>query len=315
MTQEEKAGAYDAALKVIKKCVPDENGFITIYPQEIFPELKETESSKIRKFISNELACLRALDEKGSIRYEELTNAIAWLEKQDKQDMIPLDKVIKFLDDQLVNDKDKVTGESFINFRNYGSFKETFISYFKRKMLEKQDEHQHLSDNFPSFDESQGTIIVKKQGRQNPTDKIEPAFKVGNWIVDSLGNTLHIISVEYDYYVVENPDARAFDFDRASADLSCHLWTIKDAKEGDVIFYDSGWTCIFKNIHGIWYSSYCFITADGKFYTGYEEHAVDSKINGNANPATKEQYAFFFQKIHEAGYEWDSEHFELKLIQ
>lgn len=91
-----------------------------------------------------------------------------------------------------------------------------------------------------------------------------------------------------------------------------HLWTIADAKDGDVIFYDDGWTCIFKYIHGIWYSSYCFITADGEFHTGYERHAVDAKLNGNANPATKEQRDFLFSKMNEAGYEWDAEKMELK---
>ena len=86
-----------------------------------------------------------------------------------------------------------------------------------------------------------------------------------------------------------------------------HPWTIQDAKDGDVIFYDDGWTCIFKRIHGIWYSSYCFITSDGEFNTGYEEHAVDSTINGNAHPATKEQCNLLFQKMKEAGYKWNSE--------
>ena len=86
-----------------------------------------------------------------------------------------------------------------------------------------------------------------------------------------------------------------------------HPWTIQDAKDGDVIFYDDGWTCIFKRIHGIWYSSYCFITSDGEFYTAYERHAVDSTINGNAHPATKEQCNLLFQKMKEAGYKWNAE--------
>lgn len=86
-----------------------------------------------------------------------------------------------------------------------------------------------------------------------------------------------------------------------------HPWTIQDAKDGDVIFYDDGWTCIFKCIHGIWYSSYCFITSDGEFHTGYERHAVDSTINGNAHTATKEQCNFLFQKIKEHGYKWNAE--------
>lgn len=85
------------------------------------------------------------------------------------------------------------------------------------------------------------------------------------------------------------------------------IWTIQDAKDGDVIFCDSGWTCIFKRIHGTWFSSYCFITSDGEFHTGYERHAVDSTINGNAHPATKEQCSRLFQKIKEAGYKWNPE--------
>ena len=82
-------------------------------------------------------------------------------------------------------------------------------------------------------------------------------------------------------------------------------WTIQDAKDGDVVFYDTGWTCIFKNIHGIWYSSYCFITSDGEFHTGYERHAVDAISNGNAHLATTEQRHLLFQKIREAGYKWN----------
>jgi hypothetical protein len=86
-----------------------------------------------------------------------------------------------------------------------------------------------------------------------------------------------------------------------------HTWTIKDAKDGDIIAYDSGWTCIFKYIHGVWFSSHCFITDDGVFHTGYERHDIDSEINGNAHPATKEQCDHLFQKIKEAGYKWNQE--------
>lgn len=48
---------------------------------KIFPELKKSKDDIMRNFISHELACLRAIDEKGSDRYKELTDAIAWLEK------------------------------------------------------------------------------------------------------------------------------------------------------------------------------------------------------------------------------------------
>ena len=84
-------------------------------------------------------------------------------------------------------------------------------------------------------------------------------------------------------------------------------WTIQDAKDGDVVSYGDGWTCIFKCIHGIWFSSYCFITSDGEFHTGYEEHEVHTTINGNIHLATKEQCNLLFQKIKEAGYKWNLE--------
>ena len=148
--------------------------------------------------------------------------------------------------------------------------------------------------------------LREKQCEQKPIANVEPKFKVGDWIVCGKLVT-QITSIENDGYT--NSDQGFISFETAK---KFHLWTIKDAKDGDVIFYDDGWTCIFKNIHGIWYSSYCFITADGEFYTGYERHAVDAKLNGNANPATKEQRDLLFQKMKEAGYEWDSEKKELK---
>lgn len=57
------------------------------YKKEKLVELKESDDEKMRNFIINELVCLRATDEKGSDRYEELTNAIAWLEKQGEQNL------------------------------------------------------------------------------------------------------------------------------------------------------------------------------------------------------------------------------------
>lgn len=41
---------------------------------------EESERIRMINFISNELACIRATDEKGSDRYDELTDAIDWLE-------------------------------------------------------------------------------------------------------------------------------------------------------------------------------------------------------------------------------------------
>ena len=129
-----------------------------------------------------------------------------------------------------------------------------------------------------------------------------------------LDNNLEI-DIDGNYYVkdfaTEEEKKKLFDVIREKGyrwnteSKTLENWTIQDAKDGDVIFYDDGWTCIFKCIHGIWYSSYCFITSEGEFHTGYETHAVDATSNGNAHRATKEQRNLLFQKIKEAGYKWN----------
>lgn len=64
---EEKAKAYDEALKVIKGYNPDENGFITIYPQEIFPELKVSDDERICNGLIKLLNCIAAIEYENTI--------------------------------------------------------------------------------------------------------------------------------------------------------------------------------------------------------------------------------------------------------
>ena len=84
LSVEEKARRYDEA-KLRMSAAYNSNRCTIGFMNEIFPELKESEDERIRNFISNELACLRATDEKGTVRYNELTEAMAWLEKQGEQ--------------------------------------------------------------------------------------------------------------------------------------------------------------------------------------------------------------------------------------
>lgn len=135
---------------------------------------------------------------------------------------------------------------------------------------------------------------------------VESKFHEGDWVVNKFGDSWHIDSLDKKNYQVSDEKGN-YNYFPISKQDEMHLWTIQDAKDGDVIFYDDGWICIFKCIHGIWYSSYCFITDDGEFHTGYERHAVDSTIHGNAHPATKEQRDILMKAINNAGYKWNAE--------
>ena len=63
--------------------------------ETFIPELAETEDERIRKFITHELACLRASEEKDSDRYKELTTAISWLEKQREKNPVISDDALR----------------------------------------------------------------------------------------------------------------------------------------------------------------------------------------------------------------------------
>ena len=153
---------------------------------------------------------------------------------------------------------------------------------------------------------------------------VEPKFKIekGKWYVcikDLLDNYANKAFCKGNIYLSTQDGSLIPSNSNVPFEVFCPTtyfrpWTIQDAKDGDVVSYDQGWTCIFKCIHGIWYSSYCFITSDGEFHTGYEEHAVDSTINGNAHLATKEEKAKLFKAIKANGYYWDTETKTLKKL-
>ena len=142
---------------------------------------------------------------------------------------------------------------------------------------------------------------------------VQPKFKVGDTI-QYKDNTYKIIGIHYDtqHYLV---DGGTIGF----AVQDCyHLWTIQDAKPGDVLMCESGWTCIFKDLDlfNEMYSSYCFMSTSLDFMPYSSEcHTLDSRVNGKLTPATEKQHKLFFKKMKEAGYEWDADKKELKKIQ
>jgi hypothetical protein len=153
------------------------------------------------------------------------------------------------------------------------------------------------------------TDIIEKQGEQKPANKVEPKFKDGEWVVNTVGDTNQVVKVLDDGYTL---DDNTF-LSNSWATEHYHLWTIQEAKEGDVLVVNNE---VFIYAHRKqMYSiavAHCFVDSAGGFYFdgefGYTE-------NGNSiHPATKEQRDLLFKKMHEAGYEWDAKKKELKKI-
>lgn len=152
----------------------------------------------------------------------------------------------------------------------------------------------------------------EKQGEQKPTNKLKPKFNIGDWITNGIDVDKIIgIDLEDENYLFEN--SRKSDI--SLVDSNSHRWTIKDVKNGDILAvepidnYQYPFVAIYKERGLDFFNSHCFIGFYGNFYEGEEGHAIE-----NIHPATKEQCLLLFQKMHEAGYEWDDEKKELKKI-
>lgn len=76
---EEKAKAYDEALKVLHKYDGANIMFTQDLKEEMFPELKESEDEKIRKELITHCRNTRCVTEEGA---ERIVKWISWLEKQ-----------------------------------------------------------------------------------------------------------------------------------------------------------------------------------------------------------------------------------------
>lgn len=153
--------------------------------------------------------------------------------------------------------------------------------------------------------------------KQNPADNIEPKFKIGDWITNGI-DTKKIIGIELknENYLFENSTS-----DISLADSISHLWTIEDAKSGDVLVNQNGeMPFIFKECKDKHIYCYCG-------YTNRKDIFFDRFVNSKGEelhwlhlyyeqvyPATKEQRDLLFQKMHEAGYEWNADKKELKKI-
>lgn len=165
-----------------------------------------------------------------------------------------------------------------------------------------------------------------KQGKKSD-DKVEPRFNIGDWITFyGGGNPFKILKIEAEIngvlnYLLLSKNGYDYYFNKTYVDENARLWTIQDAKDGDVLCCKSGWTCIFKAVdnHTNTFSSYCFMDSDKCFFnSGCECHILDKNFikayNGEIHPATKEQCDTLMKAMNDDGYEWDAEKKELKKL-
>lgn len=143
----------------------------------------------------------------------------------------------------------------------------------------------------------------------------KPRFKVGDWITNGVF-TYMITGIDtyfnfYDAASLDSPSKRkrlVFSY----YDENYHPWSIKDAKDGDILtckpgMGDKPWVGIFKCLTEGFddkFDTHCFITGGGHQFTNHSQLCTEH-IGPDTIPASVEERETLFRIMHASGYDWD----------
>ena len=192
--------------------------------------------------------------------------------------------------------------------------------------FEKQGEHANFRNKIQIGDKvtrnedgvlvnlSQLNRVSKKQGEQKPADKFEPKFKVGDWVICKNGSHRVFQVIKRSWPNAEYLDEKGAGgfLNVTTLDKQYRPWTIQDAKAGDLLADDYG-IYIFDRFFEYDEKSFYCMGAYQHSQKVYENEHMLCSIE--VHPATKEQRDLLFQKMKEAGYEWDADKKEAKKIE
>lgn len=191
------------------------------------------------------------------------------------------------------------------------------ITWLQKQCVQKNTRKREIDDAY-----LQGICdakhAIEKQGEQ-PIDKVELKFKVGEWITNG-DYTWKIVEVKPLDYMLQSQDGNIVDDTISYVDEHFYLWSINDAKDGDVLMTTKIRFCPFiyrktdDNKNLAYY--YAGVDGNGDFREGCLKMTMyHFGPVADITPATKEQRDLLFKKMKEAGYEWYSEKKELKKIE
>ena len=304
-------GFYKVNLDYLnKKQVEEIEEMIRVWNKEI------SNNGNIKHCVS---MCLTDADEQRFKDYgTNLKDCLAWLEKQQPFDKDKVAKeflrsvaisIMNWLDGNIPEDKmclSNMECEDIENAVRNADWNKIY-AYMKKK-LEKQGEQKDSVVDFKAKDWYVSKVDGKIHNIYHSVDKAEPKFKVGDWVVR--GKTIMQISdIQGQYYI----GIDIYGNDLTSRSDKIHLWTIQDAKDGDVLVDEDNNIGLYSGEKDdLYWHSCIYLGCDGYIRGGFRIGGYH-KYN-NAHPAAKEQRDLLFQKMKEAGYEWDAEKKELKRI-
>ena len=159
---------------------------------------------------------------------------------------------------------------------------------------------------------------LEAQGEQKTTDKVEPKFKFGDWVVSPNGVYWHIDKISNDRYEVTSNTGESSNW---NLDTNIyHKFTIQDAKDGDVLYFNDGHgnDCI-ELIKSITDKKieFWFCLTNGNRYEVFDGIIPYTNLvsRENATPATKEQRDQLEKAMADAGYRWNPDEKKMEKIE
>lgn len=318
---EQKAKRYDEALKKMKAWVRGEYPECFTEAQKtaefIFPELKESEDERIRKDI---IEMLRNWASVHYITKEQFSERMAWLEKQGSYTEKDVDDAyLKGISDAK-NEIEKQYEASYQIRKDIA----TFIFNYRGDLKDRGKWMHYLGirvsfvknqdDKNPQLSKPKSALEAAKEEKMDnqncvKPDKNEPEFHEGEWVANDycVGK---VIALTDDAYLLDTGQGIPF-----SCEHNAHLWTIQDAKDGDVLVASDGSIFLFAGVVDYACKYYAVLTAYNE--VKIKKEVYDSgywETSRAVRPATKEQRDLLFSKMKEAGYEWDADKKELKIV-
>ena len=271
-------------------------GVTRAFLEEVFPELKENEDKRmwelIKKYAHYNISDI-TLDA-DHITREQLES---WLEKQGQEPKKV--SIWKHWKNGIAGNGD---GKPIFLIK-------TGYTYSLSSCLSFECDYIELSEL--------DNLLIEKQVEKKAIDKVEPKFREGDWIVYN-NDVCQIVKREEGC----NKLVTKFGIEKELVNernlSTARLWTIQDAKDGDVLACgDKVTDCpfIFHNLTEKQNPrSYCGIDTLGEFQVNDENGGFWCYSN-EVRPATKEQRDLLFSEMKEAGYEWNPDKKELKKIE
>ncbi len=323
---------YEDAIENIKKIktANKDNKKLVDFIEYKYPELKEYEGDMFRQYL---LSCCNDAIEKG--RGFELSKSTTkqlktWLEKQGEMKFDINDDILLRFAFYQYNDYTLYLSSVFVEEcnrkRGYGSkilkaaveVAKTFgISKIRLKVETNSWMEEWYKRNGYEYLTSEGKYNwFEKQIEQKTADNFEPKFKVGDYIINKHGFIMHIDGIDDNMYVYRVlDDNRLLKYDITKTDKSCHLWTIRDAKDGDVLTASDNSIFIFKEIEDYGCKYYIALEKDNETINVNDNLEYFLESIRSVKPSTKKQSDLLFAKMKEAGYKWDADKKELKKIE